>query len=106
MYQKMRKFVGLMIYPGLFAFGVLYALTVALRPFPARYTWLEVVVGDAATDLGASALLWRLTHDRRALIVPWICHALTGSPMILGQILKHKLQEDDAKVAIRLLREE
>jgi hypothetical protein len=106
MYEKMRKLVGYLIYPGLFAFGVLYALFIALRPLSARYTWLEVVVGDGMTDLGASALLWRLTHDKRAVIVPWVCHALTGSPMILGQVLKHKLQEDDAQAAIRLLREE
>jgi hypothetical protein len=106
MYQKVRKFVSLLIYPALFAFGVLYALFIALRPLSARYTWLEVVMGDAATDAGMSALLWRLTHDRRVVIVPWMCHALTGSPMILGQVLKHKLQEDDAKATIRLVREE
>lgn len=103
MYRKVRKLAAIMIYPGLFVFGVLYSALVALRPLPARFTWLEVVIGDAITDMGTSALIYRGTRDWRLALAPWICHALTGLPMILGQVLKHKLQEDGADAAIKLM---
>ena len=82
---------------GLVIFGILYAIRIALRPFPPHRTWLSVVVGDAATDVGSSLALWSLTGDWRLCLVPWIAHALTGGPMIIGQVLKHYLQDEGAQ---------
>ena len=90
----------------LLLFGVGYAYRIALRPFSYRRTWLSVVVGDAATDLGASAMLWALSGNRRLCLVPWAAHALTGLPMILGQTLKYRLQADGAEAAVELMETE
>ena len=71
-----------------FLIGVYYALLIARRPFPAGLTWLSVVIGCSFTNAAISVVLWELTHDLAAALVPWGCYALTGIPMILGQILK------------------
>lgn len=86
-----------LIATGLTVFGWLYALKIAVRPFPPRLTWLSVVVGDAATDLGTSAALLVLARDRRLALVPWIMHALTGAPMIVLQVVKHHFMAADAR---------
>jgi hypothetical protein len=91
---------------GLLLFGVFYAYRITLRPFSAGKTWLSVVVGDAATDLGASLALWLLTGDLRVCLVPWAAHALTGLPMILAQALKDRLQNDGADAATELIARE
>lgn len=83
-------------------FGVLYSYRIALHPFRPRLTWLEVVIGDVATDIGMSAALWLLTHDWRACLVPWIAHALSGLPMIGGQELKHRLNADSSLALSKL----
>lgn len=90
----------------LLVFGVIYAFYIAIHPFAPRHTWLSVVIGDAATDLGASAMLWMLTRDRNIILIPWVAHALTGLPMILGQLLKHVFQDSGAGVADILTRME
>ena len=82
---------------GLTVFGWLYAYRIAVRPFPPHRTWLSVVVGDAATDAGASAALLVLSRDRRLALIPWIAHALTGAPMIVGQVLKHHIMASEAR---------
>jgi hypothetical protein len=91
---------------GLLLFGMFYAYRITLRPFPASKTWLSVVIGDAATDLGMSLALWLLTHDLRVCLVPWAAHALTGLPMILAQAIKDKLQNDGADAATELIADE
>jgi hypothetical protein len=88
---------------GLAVFGVLYALRIALRPFPPRLTWLEVVIGDGITDIGMSVVLWLLTHDWRVCLVPWVAHGLTGLPMIGFQVLKHRLNADSSSALAKLL---
>jgi hypothetical protein len=88
---------------GLLLFGMFYAYRITLRPFPAGKTWLSVVVGDVATDLGTSLALWLLTGDLRVCLVPWAAHALTGLPMILAQAVKDRLQNDGADVATELI---
>lgn len=90
----------------LHVFGAGYAYRIVLRPFSPYKTWLSVVVGDAVTDLGMSAMLWVLTGDWRLCLVPWAAHALTGLPMILGQKLKHQLQADGADAAVELMETE
>lgn len=90
----------------LLLFGVGYAYRIALRPFSYRRTWLSVVVGDAATDLGTSAMLWILSGNWRLCLVPWVAHALTGLPMILGQTLKYRLQADVAEAIVELMEAE
>jgi hypothetical protein len=88
---------------GLLLFGMFYAYRITLRPFPAGKTWLSVVVGDAATDLGVSLALWLLTGDWRICLVPWAAHALTGLPVILAQAIKDRLQNDGADAATELI---
>lgn len=84
---------------GLLGFGWLYAYRIAVKPFPPHLTWLSVVVGDAVTDAGTSAALWVLTHDWRAALVPWGGHALTGTSMIVVQVLKHRLLSASARAS-------
>jgi hypothetical protein len=91
---------------GLLLFGMFYAYRITLRPFPAGKTWLSVVVGDVATDLGMSLALWLLTGDLRVCLVPWAAHALTGLPMILAQAIKDRLQNDGAEAAAGLIARE
>lgn len=88
---------------GLAVLGVLYALRIALHPFPPRLTWLEVVIGDGMTDAGMSMALWLLTRDWRVCLVPWIAHGLTGLPMIAFQVLKHRLNADSSSALAKLL---
>lgn len=82
---------------GLFTFGVGYAYRIAVKPFPPHRTWLSVVVGDTATDVGMSLILYVQTGDWRLAAVPWFSHALTGLPMILGQVVKHQIMDLDAQ---------
>lgn len=73
-------------------FGIPYAILVALKPFRPGLTWLSVLIGDGVTDLGTGAQLLLLTGDPVLACLPLLNHILTGGPMILGQILKHRLQ--------------
>lgn len=82
---------------GLLVFGIGYAYRIAVRPFPAHLTWLSVVVGDGATDVGMMLALWVLTHNPVVCLVPPAAHLLTGGPMILGQVLKARWQNDGAR---------
>jgi hypothetical protein len=88
----------------LLIFGVLYAVRIALLPF--KDTWKSVVVGDGATAAGMSALIalfgfWfglNVWQAAALAIVPWWCLALTGLPMILGQVEKTELRKLDMHI--------
>lgn len=73
-------------------FGLIYAVAIAIWPFKAKNTWKSVVIGDFVTDVGDWAILLLLTGNIWISLTPFICHLLTGGPMIGGQILKHALQ--------------
>lgn len=92
--ETLIRFIGICMSIFLF-FGLPYGILVATRPFRPRLTWLSVVFGDLATDLGMAGLLLLLTEDLFIASIPFLCHALTGGPMIAGQILKHALQNGD-----------
>jgi hypothetical protein len=87
----------------LLLFGVLYAVRIALRPFAIGRTWISVVIGDAATAAGMSALLayfgyrFGLLPWQVAILaaIPWWCLALTGLTMIGAQVEKHALRAND-----------
>jgi len=85
-------------------FGILYAYYIAIKPFKSRSTWVSVVIGDACTDIGTSLLIYTLTHDILTSIMPIYGHFLTGIPMILGQILKHKFLDYDNKTILAIYR--
>lgn len=76
----------------LFIFGGIYAILIAIRPFKPSLTWLSVLFGDLVTDVGSWAILLLITGNLYVALIPFMCHILTGGPMILGQVLKHKLQ--------------
>jgi hypothetical protein len=73
---------------GLVVFGVVYAVLVALQPL--RPTWFEVVIGVAVTLIGASLMAFDLYRLGTwwAVGAFWAAFALTGGPMIVGQIIK------------------
>jgi len=90
----------------LLLFGVLYAVRIALRPFAIGRTWVSVVIGDAATAAGMTALLayfgyyqFELAVEQVAILaaIPWWCLALTGTPMIGAQYEKHSLRANDVQ---------
>lgn len=85
------RFVG--ICAVLLLFGIIYAIYIAIKPFKPKFTWASVVIGDLATDLGSGAILWLFTGDLFLAALPFICHGLTGGPMIVGQITKHIFQD-------------
>jgi hypothetical protein len=86
----------------LLTFGVLYAIKIALKPM--EDTWKSVVVGDSATAAGMSALIalcgygYGLSFEQVMVMsaIPWWCLALTGLPMIGGQVEKHEIRKLDA----------
>jgi len=80
-----------------FLTGNAYAIKIALRPFPDHLTWLSVVVGDAFTDLAMSALIWTYTGSVWLALIPWCTHALTGGPMIVGQIIKYRFFQQEVE---------
>ena len=88
----------------LLIFGVLYAVKIALHPL--EDTWKSVVIGDFATAAGMTALLalcgywYGLRFEQVAVLttIPWWCLALTGLPMIAGQVEKHEIRKLDAHV--------
>jgi hypothetical protein len=83
----------------LLLFGIIYALIIsAFAPHKPRYTWVSVVVGDAATDLGTMALLRKSRRGNLAPLLPFWAHFLTGGPMILAQVLKHLLFDDASQL--------
>ena len=77
-------------------FGMVYAGIIALRPFRPGLTWLSVVVGDGLTDIGSGMLLYALTGSLMIAVVPLLFHAMTGGPMIAGQVLKHRFLRKQA----------
>lgn len=77
----------------LLLFGMIYAYVIADKPFPPKWTWASVAIGDFVTDFGSGAILWLLTHNLFLAILPFICHGLTGGPMIIGQLVKHRWQD-------------
>ena len=80
----------------LFVGGIGYAIRVVRRPPRPGLTWVSVVIGCFFTNAAISILVWELTQDwRAALVVPWGCYALTGGPMIMGQVLKNQQQFDE-----------
>lgn len=92
----------LFIAAGMAAFGVAYAWRIATKPFDVGKTWQSVVIGDAVTDCGSSLVLWvaleRYIPGRRnrlaICLIPWISHAITGLPMIVGQLLKDRFERE------------
>lgn len=72
--------------------GIGYAYYIAKRPLPPKLTWFSVLIGDFVTDVGMGALIYLLTENLFLALIPFICHALTGGPMILGQLIKHAIQ--------------
>lgn len=89
----------------LLVWGAIYTVRIALRPFPVGKTWQSVVLGDATTAAGMSGLIALFGYEfglgfyQVAVLaaIPWWCLALTGLPMIGGQIVKHELRVRDAQ---------
>jgi hypothetical protein len=73
-------------------FGCAYGIIIAVQSFRPGLTWLSVAIGDGVTDLGSWAVLLLLTGSFWLALVPVGMHLLTGTPMITGQLLKHRLQ--------------
>lgn len=71
-----------------FIIATLYATFIAFRPFPDHLTWLSVVIGDSLNDLFLSLVIFHLTREIWLALLPWLAHAITGGPMIGGQIIK------------------
>jgi hypothetical protein len=95
------KFVGICAI--LNFFGVAYAYLIARRAFPPALVWLSVFVtvfGEIALRLLLDSYVSILTHN----LLPVVCFGLTGFPMILGQVVKHTIQ--DGGVVIPLLMED
>ena len=89
---------------GLLLFGIGYAYRIAIRPFPARRTWVSVVIGDAVTDIGSFLLIWHFTGGNWLIaLAPVASHVLTGLPMILGQLLKHHFETNAANDLVDML---
>ena len=86
------RFIGLCA--TLLIFGITYAYIIARKPFKPQLTWASVLIGDLVTDIGTGAIILLLTENLFLAGIPLICHALTGGPMILGQITKHTMQND------------
>ena len=95
------RFVGICAVLFIF-FGIPYAILIALKPFRPSLTWLSVFFGDLATDIATASQLLLFTGDPFLACLPVINHVLSGGPMILGQVLKHALQNGD----VNLLRDE
>ncbi len=98
---------------GMIAFGIIYAIKIAIRPFDTGETWKSVVIGDGMTDVGSGMLLWVLLEQyisnwktRLGLcLIPLFSHALTGGPMITGQVLKNYYEVQELKKARRSSKE-
>lgn len=86
------RFIG--ISAALFLFGIAYAYIIAWKAFKPELNWLSVLIGDFVTDIGMGAIILLMVEDLFLAAVPFMCHALTGAPMILGQITKHTMQND------------
>lgn len=82
--------------------GIIYAVHIYHNPPKEGETWVSVAIGDGFTDIGMSALiatalieggywepLWWL------IFIPWLCHGLTGLPMIIGQ---YKFKRDQERI--------
>lgn len=76
----------------LLIFGIVYAILIARKPFPPKWTWVSVTIGVGITCFGIGEILWIFTGNYFLTFVPIIGFALTGGPMIVGQITKHILQ--------------
>ena len=82
----------------LLTFSIFYAIFIYHFPFRPGRTWLSVVIGDAATDVGVtlsiliSLLFLELLNYWWLALFPFIGHLLTGIPMILFQEVKRSRQ--------------
>lgn len=92
-----NKLNTLLVALSLLSFGIAYAYRIAIKPFRARNTWFSVVIGDAATDIGSFAFIYIWTKKINLALIPIISHLITGLPMIIGQLIKHKLFDLDNK---------
>lgn len=92
-----NKLNTLLVALSLLSFGIAYAYRIAIQPFRARNTWLSVVIGDAATDIASFAFIYIWTRKLSLALIPIISHLITGLPMIIGQLIKHKLFDLDNK---------
>lgn len=80
-----------MLSSGLLVFGAWYAWYIYHKPFSPKYTWASVFFGVSVTLLGyACYLLFRLPFWMavEAALAIFVAFALTGGPMIVGQLLK------------------
>lgn len=81
---------------GLVLFGTWYAYHIALRPSVQSQTWVDVVIGVGATCIGIFAIIYIWRRSFWLAGVPMMCFVITGSPMILGQVLKHRFLSSHA----------
>lgn len=75
--------------------GLIYAYIIAKKIFNPEQTWVSVVVGEVMTDTIAFSLIYIITKDPILSLMPVYGHLLTGIPMIIGQILKHRRQNKE-----------
>ena len=80
--------------------GTFYAARVALVRVDDSKVWRRVVIGVTYTCIGGIGLQIGIlvtpglpANIREVMLVaaPWVSFIITGAPMILGQILKHKI---------------
>lgn len=84
-------------------FGIVYAAWVTLNGGQARHAWKLVVAGDLITDMGMSFVLYIWTRSLKLALVPYLFHLLTGVPMIIAQIMKHRFLDSEAEALIKEL---
>ena len=90
---------------GLFVFGIAYAIYIARNPFRPRLTWLSVAIGDGTTDACSAVMIWVLTKNWRAALIPFLAHVISGTPMVLGQIAKHDVMASQNSEMDEILRD-
>ena len=87
------------------AVAVYYAIFIsAIRPRPAELTWFEVVVGFVLVGTGFVAFVVVLPGSKLLAIMSlaWAV-AIGGGPMIVGQVVKHKIQRHDSRSTLEAI---
>ncbi|OGC94119.1 MAG: hypothetical protein A2W25_12105 [candidate division Zixibacteria bacterium RBG_16_53_22] len=87
------------------AVAVYYAIFIsAIRPSPAELTWFEVVVGFVLVGTGFVAFVVVLPGSKLLAIMSlaWAV-AIGGGPMIVGQVVKHKIQRHDSRSTLEAI---
>ena len=96
-YSSNEMILSILAGLALLVFGLLYAYHIAMREEKPARTWVDVVIGDGATDIGSFIILYAWSECIWLALVPVLAHLLTGGPMILGQLLKHRFLDREAE---------